>query len=87
MQGLSINARNSTLLVSIKLNKNDFFHFKGIPYKGMFHVISKKSKNRYFYYAFTHGGSTLVIIKKQKTLQLLLIIKNTPIKQTIKEKD
>ena len=31
--------------------------------------------------------STLVIMKKQKTLQLLLIIENTHNKQTIKERD
>ena len=34
-----------------------------------------------------YGGSTFVIIKKQKTLQLLLITENTHNKQTIKEKD
>ena len=51
-------------------------------------LYQKKSKNRqYFQDAFTHGGSTLVIKKKQKTLQLLLITKNTHNKQTIKEKD
>ena len=33
------------------------------------------------------GGSTLVIMKKQKTLQLLLITENTCNKQTMKEKD
>ena len=33
------------------------------------------------------GGPTLVIIKKQKTLQLLLINETTRNKQTVKEKD
>ena len=46
-----------------------------------------KSKNRYFQDTFTHGGSTLVTVKKQKTLHLLLITENTHNKQTIKEKD
>ena len=36
---------------------------------------------------FTHGGCTLVIMKKQKALQLLLSTENTRNKQTIKEKD
>ena len=36
---------------------------------------------------FTHGGSTFVIMKKQKALQLLLISENNCNKQTIKEKD
>ena len=35
----------------------------------------------------TRGGPTLVIMKKQKTLQLLLITENIRNKQTIKEKD
>ena len=36
---------------------------------------------------FTHGSSTLIILEKQKTLQLLLITENIRNKQTIKEKD
>ena len=36
---------------------------------------------------FTHGSSTLIIIEKQKTLQLLLITENVRNKQTVKEKD
>ena len=35
----------------------------------------------------TRGGPTLVIMKKQKALQLLLITENIRNKQTIKEKD
>ena len=44
-------------------------------------------KNRYFEDTFTYSGSTLLILKKQKTLQLLFVIENTHNKQTIKEKD
>ena len=46
--------------------------------------IREKSKNRYFK-MFSH--MVAVIMKKQKTLQLLIITKNTRNKQTIKEKD
>ena len=50
--------------------------------------IREKIENRqYFSDTFTHGDATLVIMKKQKTLQLLLITENTRNKQTIKEKD
>ena len=49
--------------------------------------IKEKSENRYFYDTFTYGDSTLVIMKKQETLQLLLVTKNNHNKQTIKEKD
>ena len=48
--------------------------------------IREESKNRY-YETFTHGDSTLAIVKKQKTLQLLLITENTRNNQIIKEKD
>ena len=43
------------------------------------YVISEKIPN------ITHSGSTLVIMKKQKTLQLLVITKNTRNKQQKKD--
>ena len=49
--------------------------------------IKDKSENRHFYDTFTYGNSTLVIMKKQETLQLLLVTNNNRNKQTIKEKD
>ena len=49
--------------------------------------ITETSKNRqHFKDTFTRGGSTLVIMIKQKKLKLLLTTENTPKKQTIKEK-
>ena len=50
-------------------------------------LYREKSKNRYFLDTFPHGDSTLVIMKKQKILQLLLNTQNTHNKQTIKETD
>ena len=61
---------------------NFFFSFPRNPLgRSGSYVISEKSKNRYFKDTFTHGASTLLIMKKQKTLQLLLIIENTHNKQ------
>ena len=65
-----------------------FFRIKQSPTKEYFICyIREKSKSRYFQDNFTRGGSTLAIMKKQKTLKQLLITKNTRNKQTIKEKD
>ena len=74
----------------MELNKIVFFFVSNeSPKKECFisYVRDKSKSRQYFKDVFTHGGSTLVIMKKQKTLQLLLITENTHDKQTIKEKD
>ena len=77
-------------LISIILNKV-LFPFQTNPLRrSVSYVISEKKKlkiRNFFKDTSTHVGVTLVIMKKQKTLQLFLTVKNTGTKQTIKEED
>ena len=63
------------------------FSFQTNPLRrSVSYVISEKKVKIYNIFKI-HGGSTLVIVEKQKTLQLLLTTENTRNKQTIKEND
>ena len=45
-----------------------FFRFKQIPFEGVVHMLyQKKCKSRYFKDTSTHVGSTLAMLKIQKT--------------------
>ena len=63
------------------------FSFQTNPLRrSVSYVISEKKVKIYNIFKI-HGGSTLVIVKKQNTLQLLLTTENNRNKQTIKEND
>ena len=85
--------RTKTFIDQIEENKsasNYFFSFQTnlLQRSVSYCYIREKSKNRlYFKDTFTHGGSTIVIMRKRKTFQLLLITENACNKQIIKEKD